>query len=377
MFVDVLLVFATRWHLWVISEGFELEAEAELTWTWWQEIICFEHQSPLPMKSHVSTGVLSEGSDWSGLLCSHTQTKTQTKWLETFRNLQMTVVTLLHFITQWHLLHISTFINWLSVSVWKWAADLLFPLFVSLSCSQIWSSDSGAVSCSLRTSAYLPSPAHLTPHESESDLVEGFTAAERSLTTRPTANRDEVGLCVPAAPVEGLQGLRATCRRLIVQTGEVQTVPDIQHEDMIKMTPFSHSFIKTKNQNKATVKVGLVGFLKALPLETKSLPKQTDPMKTSVEESLTWKNNSRRLKTNEQRLRGFSYQTADSSVLRLFQCRQEESRTPRVVQMFQTMTGFKDRMRSAWSQALTADSLPAGGSVEVDEIHYWPPSVWA
>lgn len=57
------------------------------------------------------------------------------------------------------------------------------------------------------------------------------------------ANMAAVGvkLCVSATPVEGLQNVRATCRRLIVQTGGVQTVPDIQHEDAIKMTP-THSF---------------------------------------------------------------------------------------------------------------------------------------
>ncbi len=68
--------------------------------------------------------------------------------------------------------------------------------------------------------------------------------------TWPTVNPGEVNLCVRAAPVEVLQGLRATCRRLIVQTGGVQIVPDIQHEDTIKMTPISHSFIKTKTKIK-------------------------------------------------------------------------------------------------------------------------------
>lgn len=80
----------------------------------------------------------------------------------------------------------------------------------------------------------------MAPHEAEPDLDQGFSSAERLTSpTWPTVNPGEVDLCVRAAPVEGLQGLRATCRRLIVQTGGVQTVPDIQHEeDTIKMSPF-------------------------------------------------------------------------------------------------------------------------------------------
>lgn len=65
-----------------------------------------------------------------------------------------------------------------------------------------------------------------------------------------TVNPDEVDLCVRAAPVEGLQGVRATCRRLIVQTGGVQTVPDIQHEDTIKMTPIPTLSLRLKTKIK-------------------------------------------------------------------------------------------------------------------------------
>lgn len=88
----------------------------------------------------------------------------------------------------------------------------------------------------------LPSQAYLTPHEAEPDLVKGFTSAEHQ-----HHQHGKVDLCIRASPVEGLQGLRATCRQLIVQTGGVQTVPDIQQEETINNESISHSFIKTKN----------------------------------------------------------------------------------------------------------------------------------
>lgn len=91
---------------------------------------------------------------------------------------------------------------------------------------------------------------HMWPHRSFCSLlrlsISGTSDSTWSRTRarsgfdscRPSVNPDEVDLCVPAAAGEGLQLHWATCRRLIVQTGGVQTVPDIQHEDTIKMTPY-------------------------------------------------------------------------------------------------------------------------------------------
>lgn len=102
------------------------------------------------------------------------------------------------------------------------------------------------VFCSLN-SFELPSPAHRTSRKAEADVVQGLTSAA---PTRPTVNPGQVDLCVRGAPGESLQGLRATCRRLIVQTGGVQTVPDIQHEDTIKMSPFPTLSLRLKTKIK-------------------------------------------------------------------------------------------------------------------------------
>lgn len=123
------------------------------------------------------------------------------------------------------------------------------------------------------------------------------------------ANMAAVGvkLCVSATPVEGLQNVRATCRRLIVQTGGVQTVPDIQHEDAIKMTP-THSFGLQTEEG-----YGKSGFGFRIKIENKKTTKLTESMKASVEESLPWKNDSLRLKLSKKQQSRVSYQTADLS----------------------------------------------------------------
>lgn len=218
---------------------------------------------------------------------------------------------------QWHLLHILMFNCWLGVSVWKWAAELLsalfvlqnFPLMLSDLIFRFRSSD---FCCRLQHTWLHMRVNQASLRVSPQQNMFPHNAAD----SQPRRGRPLRTCCSrwrPAGSPSDMQAVDCTNWR----SANCSRHSTRRHD---KNDTISHSFIKTKNQNKATVKVGLVWFLKALPLETKSLPKQTDPMKTSVEESLTWKNNSRRLKTNEERSR-FSYQTTDSSVLRLFQCR--------------------------------------------------------
>lgn len=202
--------------------------------------------------------------------------------------------------------------------------------------------------CSLNSFVLLPSPAHLTPREAEARLAQAFFYFWRTssltpptwLTVTPPHPARSTSAYV-LLRVEGLQGLRATCRRLIVQTGEVQTVPDIQHKDTIKMTPFPTLPLRLKTKIKL-LKSGFGLILKALPLETKRL--KTNRFNedqygriSNLEEQLA------AFEIPEKRTRGARGFLVK---LRQFWGRVSESRTPQVVQIFQTMMGFKDRMRS-------------------------------
>lgn len=57
----------------------------------------------------------------------------------------------------------------------------------------------------------------------------------------------------PAGSPSDMQAVDCTNWRM-------QTVPDIQHEDTIKMTPFPTLSLRLRTKNKATLKVGLVWY---------------------------------------------------------------------------------------------------------------------
>lgn len=119
----------------------------------------------------------------------------------------------------------------------------------------------------------------------------------------------------------------------------MQTVPDIQHEDtIIRMTPFpTLSFgLQTKSYGKS----GFGLILKVLPLETKRLDEDQNGRFSNLEEQL-----------------------AASETFGLTRLT-EEPRNPRVLLIFQTILGLKDRMRSEQSHTRTSDPLPVGGGLD-------------